>query len=57
MVKEKEEDGWSGRHVKVIGLPEVTDGNERETDRLKSPERRKGSKDLASDGKHLGKMD
>lgn len=32
-----EEDGWSKRHVRVMGLPEVTDGNERETDRLKSP--------------------
>lgn len=59
MAREKgvEEDGWSRRHVRVTGLPEVTDGNERETDRLKSPARCRGSKDHASDGKHLGKMD
>lgn len=40
MVREKgvEVDGWSRRHVRVTGLLEVTDGNERGTDRLKSPE-------------------
>lgn len=53
--KGAEEDRQSRRHVRVIGLPEVTDGNERETDRLKSPERRRGSKDRASAGKHLEK--
>lgn len=35
--KRVEEDGWSRRRVRVTRLPEVTDGNERETDRLKSP--------------------
>lgn len=29
----------------------------RDTHRLKSPKRRKGSKDRESDGKHLGKTD
>lgn len=51
------EDGWSRGYVRVTGLPEVTDGNERETGRLKSPWGRKGSKDRASDGKHLGETD
>lgn len=34
--KRVEEDGCSRRHVEVIRLPELTDGNERDTDRLKS---------------------
>lgn len=43
-------------HARVMELLEATDGNMRETDRLKSPLRRKGSKDCARDRKHLGKM-
>lgn len=39
----------------LLELREVTDGNIRETDRSKSPLRHKGSKDCASDCKHLGK--
>lgn len=48
---------WSRRHVMVTRLPEATDGNEREKDRLKCPERCKGSKDRENDGKHLGQTD
>lgn len=33
-----------------MGLPEGTDGSEREIERLKCPERHKGSKDCESDG-------
>lgn len=46
-----------GRHVRVMGLPGVTDGIQREADRLKSPVRPDGSKDRASDAEHLGKRD
>lgn len=52
-----EGEGWYRRHVRVTGLPEGTDGRAREAERLKSPERCKGSKDCESDGKHLRKMD